>query len=302
MTFARTARIPTAWILTTLAAAAAGAIAVAGGAQAQDFDDVEIVTHPLADGLYYLEGQGGNIAVSVGEDGVLIVDDQYAPLSEKIMAAIAALSDKPVSFVVNTHHHGDHTGGNANFAMAGATIVAHDNARTNTAGNFGEGPVPAGALPIVTFSQDVTFHFNGETIFVFHVDPAHTNGDSMVYFSNADLIHTGDVFRTTSYPAADVAGGGSFTGILDAYDRLLRVAGPETRLLPGHGEVSTRQAVIDQLAMIEAIRAPVAAAKAEGKSLEEVLAMNVTAPYDEEWSNPRWSGEYVVTSLYEAAE
>ena len=127
-------------------------------------------------------------------------------------------------------------------------------------------------------------------------------GTSMVYFSNADVIHAGDVFRTTSYPAADVNGGGDFMGILDAYARLLRVMGPETRLLPGHGEVSTRDAVTDQLAMIEEIRSAVAAAKAEGKSLEEVLAMGITAPYDPEWSSSRWSGEYLVTTLYETAE
>jgi glyoxylase-like metal-dependent hydrolase (beta-lactamase superfamily II) len=297
--------------LSAISLAAFAALAAAGGAhtqQAPDFDAVEITTHQLADGLYYLEGQGGNIAVSVGEEGVLIVDDQFEPLSEKIMAAIAALSDHPVRFVVNTHHHGDHTGGNDNFAAAGATIIAHENVRDRIRANFeapasGEAqPVPANALPVLTFSDDVTFHFNGEEIRVHHVPPAHTDGDSFVHFVNADVIHTGDVFRTTSYPAADVPGGGSFQGILDAYGELQDMMGPETRLLPGHGVVSGADAIASQLAMIEEIRAGVETAKAEGKSLEEVIAMNLTAAYDPQWSSGRWTGEYVVTTLYEAAQ
>ena len=288
---------------------AASAAALAAGCAATEaappaaggMEDVEIVTRQLADGLYYLEGQGGNIAVSVGEDGVFIVDDQFAPLSPRIMAAIAELSDDPVSFVINTHHHGDHVGGNANFAAAGATVVAHQNARPRIAGNFEDGP-PAGALPIVTFSEDVTFHFNGETIHVFHVDPAHTDGDAMVHFLSADVIHTGDVFRTTSYPAADANGGGDLMGILAAYRRLTTVMDEDTRLLPGHGVVSDRAALDEQLAMIEEVRSSVAAAKASGQSLEAVLAMDLTAAYDERWSAGRWTGEYFVTALYEAAD
>jgi glyoxylase-like metal-dependent hydrolase (beta-lactamase superfamily II) len=240
---------------------------------------------------------------------VLIVDDQFAPLSEKIMAAIAALTDQPVSFVLNTHHHGDHTGGNDNFGAAGATIVAHENARPRIRANFEDPPgdaepqpVPPHALPVVTFSEDVTFHFNGETIHVFHVAPAHTDGDAMVHFVNADVIHTGDVFRTTSYPAADVPGGGSILGIVDAYHRLKAMMDGDTRLLPGHGVVSDSAALDEQLAMIEAIRAPIAAAKAEGKSLEEVLAVKPSAAYDERWASGRWTGDAIVTVLYEAVE
>lgn len=296
-------------ISSSIPLAALAALAAAGGAwaQAQDFDAVEITTHRLADGLYYLEGQGGNIAVSVGEDGVLIVDDQFEPLSEKIMEAIAALSDHPVRFVVNTHHHGDHTGGNDNFAAAGATVIAHEHVRDRIRANFeapasGEPqPLPAQALPVLTFSDNVTFHFNGEEIRVRHVPPAHTDGDSFVHFVNADVIHTGDVFRTTSYPAADISGGGSFQGIVDAYGILQDMMGPETRLLPGHGVVSGGDELTRQLDMIADIRAGVEAAKAEGRSLEEVIAMNLTADYDPQWSSGRWTGEYVVTTLYEAA-
>jgi glyoxylase-like metal-dependent hydrolase (beta-lactamase superfamily II) len=296
-------------IISSVSLAALAAMAAAGGAQAQapNFDEVQITTHQLADGLYYLEGQGGNIAVSVGDDGVLIVDDQFAPLSQKILDAIAALSDHPVRFVINTHHHGDHTGGNANMAATGATIVAHENARNRIRGNFeapAQGdpqPVPAGALPVITFSDDVTFHFNGEEIRVHHVAPAHTDGDSFVLFVNANVIHTGDVFRTTSYPAADVPGGGSFQGILDAYQVLLDMAGPETKLLPGHGVVSTESAVTEQLAMIQTIRGTVEAFKGEGQSLEQVISLKPSAAYDAQWSSGRWTGDYVVTELYNAA-
>ncbi len=292
----------------SFAALAALAASGAASAQAQNFDAVEITTHQLADGLYYLEGQGGNIAVSVGDDGVLIVDDQFAPLSEKILAAIAALSDHPVAFVINTHHHGDHTGGNANMVTAGATIVAHENARDRIRANFeapaqGEAqPVPAGALPTVTFSEDVTFHFNGEEIRVHHVVPAHTDGDSFVHFVNANVIHTGDVFRTTSYPSADAAGGGSFLGILDAYETLLEMAAPDTQILPGHGVVSTEADVTAQLDMIAEIRTAVVAAKSAGQSLEQVIAAKPSAAYDERWSSGRATGDVVVTALYNAAE
>ncbi|MGD2131968.1 MAG: MBL fold metallo-hydrolase [Maricaulaceae bacterium] len=271
-------------------------------AQAQDFDDVEIITHELAPGLYYLEGRGGNIGVSVGEDGVFLVDDQFAPLTDKIVNAIAELTDQPVRFILNTHHHGDHVGGNANFGATGATIVAHENARPRIMANFGDDPVPPEAVPVLTFSEDVTFHYNGEEIRVSYVGPAHTDGDAFVHFVNADVIHTGDVFRTTSYPAADANGGGDFFGILDAYARLQSMMGPETRLLPGHGEVSGAEALTEQLAMIETIRERVAAAKANGASLEETLAMDLSADYDDAWSAGRWNGEYVVRTLYEAAE
>ncbi len=292
----------------SLAALAALACASGAFAQGQDFSAVEIKTTPLAEGLYMLEGQGGNIAVSVGEDGVLIVDDQFAPLSEKIQAAIAALSDHPVTFVINTHHHGDHTGGNDNFGAAGATIVAHENARERIRANF-EAPaqgeaqaVPPNALPTVTFSDDVTFHFNGEEIRVHHIAPAHTDGDAFVHFVNADVIHTGDVFRTTSYPAADGPGGGSFQGIVDAYGVLLELAGPDTRILPGHGVVSTEADVTAQLEMIDEIRTAVVAAKADGQTLEQVVAAKPSAAYDERWSAPpRWTGDYLAAELYNAA-
>lgn len=286
------------------AAALAALVAALGAAQAQqatDWDAVEIVTRPLADGLYLLEGQGGNIAVSVGADGVLIVDTQFAPLSDRIFEAIAALSDAPVRVVVNTHHHGDHIGGNANFGAAGAIIVAHENARDRIRDSF-EGPAPAHALPAVTFSDVLTIHFNGEEIRLLHVPAAHTDNDIFVHFVNADVIHAGDVFRTTSYPAVDESSGGRFQGILDAYGELQRLAGPQTQIAPGHGVVSGVEAVAEQLDMIGTIRARVDAARAEGKTLEEVVALNLTGDYDPRWSAGRWTGESVVTALYEAAQ
>jgi glyoxylase-like metal-dependent hydrolase (beta-lactamase superfamily II) len=297
-------------IATSVSLAALAALCAAVGASAQgapNFDEIEIKTNELADGLYMLEGQGGNIAVSVGEDGVLMVDDQFAPLADKIKAAIAALTDEPVRFVVNTHHHGDHNGGNAAFGADGATIVATQATRERIRAGFespaqGEPqPVPEHALPTLTYSGEIVFHLNGETIRVFQLEPAHTDGDTFVYFENAGVLHMGDVFRTTSYQGADVAGGGSLDGIISVYEYVLANFPADTQLLPGHGVVSPLSALNDQIAMIEAVREPVAAAKAEGKSLEEVLALGLTAEYDPRWSVGRWSGEYLVTTLYNAA-
>src|SRR6266568_6670085 len=186
-----------------------GIVLVAGAAHAQerDFDKVTIKTTRVADGVYMLEGAGGNIGVSVGEDGVVLIDDQFAPLTPKIQAAIAAITKKPVRFVLNTHWHGDHVGGNENLAAAGAVIVAHDNVRKRmSVGQFMEmmhsqvPPAPAKALPIVTFSTDVTLHLNGEDLHAVYVGPAHTDGDAIVVFPKAKVVHMGDCFMTISYP------------------------------------------------------------------------------------------------------
>lgn len=296
-------------VLAPLAALSA-ALAAAGAAQAQgqDFSAVEITTTQLADGLYLLEGQGGNIAVSVGPDGVFMVDDQYAELSDKILAAIGALTDQPVRFVVNTHHHADHNSGNAAFGALGATIIATEATRDGIRAGFeapaaGEPrPVPDHALPTLTYTDELTLYLNGETIRIFHPGAGHTGGDSWVYFENAGVLHTGDAFRTTSYQGADVSGGGSLAGIVTIYRELLETYPADTRLLPGHGEVAPISALEEHVAMIEAVQAGVAAAKAEGRSLEDVLAMGLTAEYDPRWSSGRYNGEALVTTLYGAAE
>jgi glyoxylase-like metal-dependent hydrolase (beta-lactamase superfamily II) len=244
----------------------------------QDFSAVQIKTHQLAGNLHYLEGQGGNVGVLIGDDGVLMIDDQFAPLSEKLTAAIRALSSKPIRLLVNTHVHGDHTGGNENFGKMGVDIVAHDNVRVRLArGVNGAAAAPAAALPFATFGDTLTLHLNGETIKVGKLPPAHTDGDSYIHFVNADVIHAGDVFRTTGYPGVDGGNGGTVKGTIDALQMLVDMAGPNTKILPGHGVVSTRQDVANFRAnTIEAQRRVTELIK-QGMTLEQVVAANPTA-------------------------
>lgn len=274
-------------------------------AQVEDISNVEIKTTKIADGLYMLEGSGGNIGVSIGDDGVLLIDDQFAQLTDKIKAAVAALTDKPIRFVLNTHHHPDHIGGNENLAADGVTIMAHENVRKHMVeGAFNIvvqrrlPPSPQAALPIITFEDSLTLHINGEEIHAFHVDPAHTDGDAYVHFIRADVIHAGDVFRTTGYPLVDTGANGAYRGILAGYERLLRMAGSETQIIPGHGVVSTRKDVEAQLAMLVEIREGIRALMDEGKSLEQVLAASPTAKYDAQWGSGRVTGEDITTVIY----
>jgi len=259
----------------------------------QDFSDVEIVPHQLSDNIYYLQGQGGNIGVSVGEDGIFLIDDQFAPLSEKILDALDDLSDEPLRFVLNTHHHPDHVGGNANMAETGAVIIAHENVRTILQNGFTGGDLTQAltdeqrlGLPIVTFSDSVNFHLNGDSIHVFHVGPGHTGGDSFVYFMEDNIIHTGDVFRTTTYPRVDSGSGGTFHGIVASYERLLEVSNADTRFLPGHGVVSSQADVQEQLLMFYTIHNRVQDAVRSGMTLEQVMSANLTAEYDDRWGDP----------------
>lgn len=266
---------------------------------------MEIKTHELGLGVYMLEGAGGNIGVSVGKDGVVLIDDQFAPLTDKIVAAVKKLSDQPIRFLINTHYHGDHTGGNENLGKAGVLIFAHDNVRQRLlegvnapALNRVVPPAPPAALPVVTFSEDTTFHLNGDTLHVFHVEPAHTDGDSMIHFRNADVIHTGDVFRTTGYPSVDAAAGGSFMGILRGYERLMAMAGPNTKILPGHGAVSTREDVKAQYDIFVSFRDQVSAAKRQGKSLDAIKAMKITAAHDAAWGSGRVTGDMLIEQVF----
>lgn len=259
----------------------------------RDFSDVEIIPHQLSDNIYYLQGQGGNIGVSIGEDGIFLVDDQFAPLSEKILDALGGLSNESVRFVLNTHHHPDHVGGNRNMGREGAVIVAHENVRNILKAGFTSGDLAQAltseqklGLPIVTFTDSVDFHLNGDSIHVFYNGPGHTNGDSFVYFTEDNIIHTGDVFRTTSYPRVDTGAGGTFHGIIASYEKLLAVSNADTRFLPGHGVVSSQADVRDQLNMFYTVRNRVRNAISEGMSLEQVLAAGLTADYDAQWGDP----------------
>ncbi|MBC7843685.1 MAG: MBL fold metallo-hydrolase [Gemmatimonadaceae bacterium] len=255
-----------------------------------NFDTVQVRTQQLAPGLHVLFGAGGNIGVSSGPDGTFIVDDQFAPLTPKIVAAIRTLTDKPVKFVINTHLHGDHTGGNENFGNAGAVIVAQDNVRKRmstgqfvAAMNQRQPAAPHAALPVITFTDGVTFHVNGDSIAITHVSPAHTDGDAIVYFMKANVVHMGDAFNNTGLPFIDLSSGGSVNGVITAADMVYAMTTAQTQIVPGHGRVTDRNRLKAWRDAVYAVRGRVQAEVRAGKTVEQVLAMKVSSEYATEW-------------------
>lgn len=267
----------------------------------RDWSKVEIRTTKLTDSLYVIEGSGGNMGLSVGEDTVFLVDDQYAPLTPRIAEAIAKITPRAVRFVLNTHWHGDHTGGNENLGKAGAIVVAHENVRRRMSSEqFDEfwkrktPPSAAGALPVVTFSGGtVTFHMNGEEIRAIHVPNAHTDGDTIVHFVKADVIHAGDIVWNGLYPFIDTSAGGSVDGTIAACDRLLAMAGERTRFIAGHGApVMTPAEVKGYRDMVATVAERVRKLMAAGRSREEIRkTAEVSAEYDERWGKRFLTGE-----------
>jgi len=240
------------------------------------FDKVTIETTKLTDNTYMLVGAGGNIGVSVGADGVLIIDDQFAPLSDKIISALKKLSDQPVKIVVNTHHHGDHTGGNENFGNLGATIMAHDNVKKRL-----KNKSPAAALPVITFNDKLTVQMNGEAVMVIHVDNAHTDGDALLYFTESNVLHTGDTYFNGRYPYIDLNSGGSVDGYINAVKTGLMLINDETKIIPGHGELSNKTEYETFLKMLETLKANVLTEIKKGKTEDDVAAnANITKTYD----------------------
>ena len=269
----------------------------------RDFSGVEIKATPVTAGIYMLEGAGGNIGLSVGADGAFVIDDQYAPLSEKIMAAIAKVSDKPVAFVLNTHWHGDHTGGNEAFGAKGAILVAHDNARKRLKEGLkretGETPpAPAGALPVVTFSDEVSFYWNGHDIRVRHPAPAHTDGDAIVYFETANVIHMGDVFFNGLYPFIDLESGGGLDGYIAAQEAALAASNPETKIIPGHGPLASRADLAAQKEMLKEVRARVLALIEDGRDEAAVVKAAPLKDLDKKWSWEFINGEAMTRAAY----
>ncbi len=281
--------------------------AVAAHAQAPtppDFSKVEIKTTKLGNDFYTLVGLGGTTGVLVGPDGVFMVDDQFAPLSVKLMAAIKQLSDQPVRFLVNTHVHGDHTGGNENFGKAGAIIFAREELRDRLmhplpAANGTPGvPAPAAALPLVTYEGIVKLHINGEVVELIPIPRAHTDGDTMIYFPGLDIIMTGDFYRSIQYPNIDRNNGGTLNGLLDGLGMVIGMAGPNTKIVPGHGPVVGRAEVMANRDMVLAVRDRVAQLIAEGKTQDEVLAANPTSDFDARVPNSKETTQRFVTQLY----
>ncbi len=276
------------------AAVAVGALALVGSAlatpgRAQNWEDVEIRTVDVAPGLHMLIGRGGNIGVSSGNDGVFLVDDQFAPLTEKIVAAIRGFSDAPIRFLINTHWHGDHTGGNENLGGAGALIVAHENVRKRLSveqllNERTIPPRPRAALPVITFTRDLTFHLNGDELHAFHVENAHTDGDAVIVFRRANAVHMGDVYFAGMYPFIDIEHGGSTDGMIAAVDRVLAMIDDDTKIIPGHGPLSNKAELQAYRDMLVSVRRLIAAEIEAGKTLDEVISANPTAPYDAEWA------------------
>ena len=272
---------------------------------AQDFDSVEIKTTLVSDHVWMLEGAGGTLGVSAGEDGIFLIDDQYAPLTPKILAAIAGIRKGPVRFVLNTHWHGDHVGGNENIGKTGSLIVAHDNVRARMSTDqfleFLKRDVPASpkvALPVVTFSETMTFHINGDTVRVVHVPAAHTDGDALVQFVVADVIHMGDLYFSGMYPFIDLSSGGTIGGLIAGLERALAMSGAKTRFIAGHGPGSDRDGLASYLKMIRTVRDRVAELKGAGKTLEAAVAARPTADLDETWGAGWIQGNQFVEFVY----
>jgi len=266
----------------------------------------QIRTTEIRNGIYMFMGAGGNIAVSTGEDGVLIVDDQYAEMTAKIDAAVAELTDEPMRYVINTHWHWDHTGGNENYGNAGKTIIAHDNtyARMSneqfvSAFNHTQPASPEAALPVITFNDRATMHFNSLTIKLIHVPNAHTDTDAFVHFTEANVIHSGDVYVTNSYPFIDSSTGGSLNGEIAAIETLVILIDDETVVIPGHGPLSNKANVEKTLAMLKGIRESSSKAISEGLSLEAFLATDPSAAYDEDFAVREDSGRVFATRVYQ---
>jgi len=292
------------WVIAAMAGMALFHGAAAVAAQDQDFSKVQIKATKVSGNIYMLEGAGGNIAASIGEDGIVIVDDQYAPLAEKIQAALKNLgiTDKPVRFVINTHYHGDHTGGNEPFSNAGSTVIAQDNVRKRlesggTAGNGGSvkmdvKPASKATLPIITFEHDVTVHLNGEDIRALHFPAGHTDGDSIIFFPKNNVVHMGDDFVRYGFPFIDVASGGSVQGMIAAMEKASAQLPADVKVIPGHGALSNLDDVRAFVKMLKETSAVVQQALDEHKTLDQMKKDKILAPWE------KFSGSFINTDAF----
>jgi glyoxylase-like metal-dependent hydrolase (beta-lactamase superfamily II) len=272
-----------------------------------NFDAVTIKTYKVSEGIYVLEGEGGNIGVSVGDDGVVVIDDQFAPLTPKITAAIRALSDKPLRFVLNTHWHFDHTGGNENLGNAGAVIVAQENVyKRMSTEQFIEffkmklPPSPKAALPVITFTDAVTFRLNGDELNGYHVKRAHTDGDMIVRFRKANVVHMGDTYFSYMYPFIDAGSGGSVKGVLAAADGVLGTIDENTKIIPGHGPLSTKSDLRAYRDMLSKVSTNIGRLIKAKRTLEQVVAAKPTREFDAVWGNGFLKPDQFVELVYKS--
>jgi glyoxylase-like metal-dependent hydrolase (beta-lactamase superfamily II) len=278
----------------------------AAGLWAQERPEIEVRTVQVAENVYMLAGAGGNLALSAGDDGALLVDSEYAQLNEKVTAAVKEVCETPIRFVINTHWHFDHVGGNEAFAKAGALIVAHENVRKRMSSEqvlkpMGRQvpPSPAAALPVITYADVLTFYWNGDEVQVSHVDPAHSDGDSFIYFRKANVLHVGDVYFNGMYPFIDVSAGGSIDGMVKAVERGLALANEKTKIIPGHGLLSNVKELREYRDMLATVRDRVRPMVKEGKSRDEVIAAKPTEDLDEKWGGGGFAPDMWVGIVYD---
>jgi cyclase len=267
--------------------------------------EVKIMTIPVTEQIYMITGKGGNIGLFIGADGTFLIDDEYAPLTEKIVAAIKSVGGDFPKFLINTHYHGDHTGGNENLGQGGTLIFAHDNVRERlSTGSFIEAfnmkrePVSREGLPIVTFSEDINFHLNGDSVRATHVSNAHTDGDSFIYFKKANVIHAGDIFFNGFYPFIDVTNGGSLKGMIKAVDRVLMLADDNTKIIPGHGPLGDKAQLARYRQMLEIAYERLSKLKEEGKTAKEAAAAKPLADLDATWGDGLFKSDRWIEIIY----
>ncbi len=274
----------------------------------RDWDAIEIRTEKVTEDIYALFGSGGNIGLAVGHDYAYLIDDQFAPLSDKIIAAVRKITNKPIRYLVNTHWHGDHVGGNENFAEGGTVIVAHEAVRKRMSlpHKRGDREMPASpymALPKVTYTDQLTFHLDSlRTMRVMHVNPSHTDGDSYIYFPESNVIHMGDNFSNGGYPYIDLNSGGDIDGLIRNHNMVLFLLDDETKIIPGHGPVTNRARLMAYRDMIVTIRSRVKQAKASGKSLEDTRAMGLSSEWDAEFGQGFIDPSEIVTAIYKSLD
>lgn len=272
-------------------------LASSAGLAQSSFDVVEIKSTKVAGSVYMLTGAGGNIGVSAGEDGLVVIDDQYAPLAPKIEAALKSIEDKPVRFIINTHYHGDHTGGNEYFGGKTTTIVAHENVRKRlAAGSTAPGnertPAPADALPIVTFNDTLTIHLNGEDVKAVHMPHGHTDGDAVIWFTKSNVVHMGDDFFNERFPFVDTANGGSVKGMIANVEKVLSTVPDDAKIIPGHGALSDKAGLRKYADALKGTLAVVEKGVKAGKTAEQLKSEKALAQWDS------WGQGFIKTDMW----